>query len=305
MNFIDFFAGIGGFRKGMELAGHKCVGFCEFDEHAIASYKAIHETEGEWFAKDVRAVKGNDIPRADCWCFGFPCQDITNNGKQKGFNGEQSSLFFEVTRIIRETAEENKPSYLFIENVRNILSVNGGWDFAKVLIELDNIGYDAEWEVINSKYFGVPQSRDRTYIIGHLRGGGSREKILPIIGNNKEIDNRSRIPGSKAILIRQATKRGYIEAYIGDSINFEQPNSKTRRGRVGTMIANTLTTSCSQAVIYKNRLRKLTPRECFRLQGWDDKEYEAAAKVNQDSHLYKQAGNGVTVNVIHAIACRL
>lgn len=166
MDFLDFFAGIGGFRRGMELAGHKCVGFCEFDKFATASYTSMHllteeqrkylstlplnkrqkeilkeeYRNGEWYANDIRSVYAGDIPKADCWCFGFPCNDISVAGKQLGFRGNRSSLFFRVMYLIRQLEEENKPTYLFIENVKNLLSVNGGWDFARLLIEMDEGG---------------------------------------------------------------------------------------------------------------------------------------------------------------------
>lgn len=166
MKFIDFFAGIGGFRRGMELAGHKCVGFCEFDKFAVASYTSMHlltdkqreylsnftekqrqkeilkeeYRNGEWYAADIRRVYAGDIPKADCWCFGFPCQDISVAGKQLGFQGNRSSLFFRVMYLIGQLEEENKPTFLFIENVKNLLSVNGGWDFARLLIEMDRGG---------------------------------------------------------------------------------------------------------------------------------------------------------------------
>ena len=207
MKFLDFFAGIGGFRKGMELAGHECVGFCEFDKFATASYTSMHllteeqrefldkiplkqrqkeilkeeYRNGEWYANDIRRVYAGDIPKADCWCFGFPCQDISVAGKQAGFQGNRSSLFFRVMYLIGQLKEEDKPTYLFIENVKNLLSVNGGWDFARLLIEMDRAGYDAEWQVLNSKDFGVPQNRERCFIVGHLRGRGSAE-VFPIEG---------------------------------------------------------------------------------------------------------------------------
>jgi len=296
MKFIDFFAGVGGFRRGMELAGHECVGFCEFDKFATASYTSMHlltqeqrefldkmplkqrqkeilkeeYRNGEWYANDIRRVYAGDIPKADCWCFGFPCQDISVAGKQLGFQGNRSSLFFRVMYLIGQLEEENRPTYLFIENVKNLLSVNGGWDFARLLIEMEQGGYDAEWQVLNSKDFGVPQNRERCFIIGHLRG-----------------------------------------------------RSISRRGRVGQEIANTLDTSCNQgifvqvseelvvyAVWYEKyqcyiAIRKLTPKECFRLQGWTDDYFEKAEFVNSDSQLYKQAGNGVTVTVIEAMARKL
>lgn len=491
MKFIDFFAGIGGFRRGMELAGHECVGFCEFDKFATASYISMHllteeqrkELEklptkqrqkeilkekyrnGEWYANDIRRVYAGDIPKSDCWCFGFPCQDISVAGKQAGFQGNRSSLFFRVMYLVGQLKEEDKPTYLFIENVKNLLSVNGGWDFARLLIEMDAGGYDAEWQVLNSKDFGVPQNRERCFVIGHLRGR-STTKIFPIEGTdgensislnlfgclngrnsqrfrvysddglaptistkpggntepkvsilfdtsyvgqdgkvrvyenicptltsrdykeprsvgvvcnvnpsgkgmngnvydstglnptlttNKGEGNKNAIPvltpdraekrqnGRRfkddgepmftltgqdrhgvAVEVREATKQGYAECRVGiDSVNFTMPNSKTRRGRVGKEIANTLDTSCNQgifvqvseeltvyAVWYEKyqcyiAIRKLTPKECFRLQGWSDDYFEKAQFVNSDSQLYKQAGNGVTVSVIEAIAEKL
>ena len=201
MKFIDWFAGIGGFRRGMELAGHECVGFCEWDKFASASYRAMHTiTEeqreylatldlkkrqkeilkdeylnGEWYADDIRRVYAGGIPESDCWCFGFPCQDISVAGKQAGFKGNRSSLFFRVMYLLGQLEEEKKPAWLFIENVKNLLSVNGGWDFARLLVEMDAGGYDAEWGVLNSKHFGVPQNRERCFIIGRLRGRSGRE----------------------------------------------------------------------------------------------------------------------------------
>lgn len=209
MKFIDFFSGIGGFRRGMELAGHECVGFCEFDKFAVAGYTAMHlmteqEREyistlpknkrvaeagkeeyrhGEWYANDIRRIFAEDIPAADCWCFGFPCQDISVAGKQLGFNGTRSSLFYRVIRLVQDLEERDRPTHLFIENVKNLLSVNGGTDFLKLLIELDESGYDAEWQVINSADY-VPQNRGRVFIIGHLRGRSTKQ-IFPVEGADR------------------------------------------------------------------------------------------------------------------------
>lgn len=186
MTFIDFFAGVGGFRRGLELAGHKCLGFCEYDKFAVQSYRAIHDTEGEWYAKDIRTVRADDIPRADIWCAGFPCQDTSVAGKRLGFKGKRSSLFFTVTRLVQDLEEKDKPTYLFFENVKNLLSVNRGFDFARVLIELDEIGYDAEWCVFNSADV-IPQNRERVFIIGRLRGGNGRQ-VLPIRDSDTKTD---------------------------------------------------------------------------------------------------------------------
>lgn len=393
MKFIDFFAGIGGFRRGMELAGHECVGFCEFDKFATASYISMHllteeqrktledipikkrqkeilkeeYRNGEWYANDIRRVYAGDIPKADCWCFGFPCQDISVAGKQAGFQGNRSSLFFRVMYLVGQLKEEDKPTYLFIENVKNLLSVNGGWDFARLLIEMDRAGYDAEWQVLNSKDFGVPQSRERCFIIGHLRGR-STSKIFPIEGTdeknsvslnlfgclNGRNSQRDRVYSDDGLAPTISTKPGgntepKVSIKIIGEISSSQdgkilstdgianchsaghgnnpkiaiPGSKIRRGRVGKEIANTLDTSCNQgifvqvseelvvyAVWYEKyqcyiAIRKLTPKECFRLQGWSDDYFDKAQFVNSDSQLYKQAGNGVTVTVIEAIARKM
>lgn len=126
MKFIDFFSGIGGFHSGLEQAGMECVGWCEFDKFAQASYRVIYDTTNLWFGGDVTKVKGNDLPNADLWTFGFPCQDVSIAGKQKGIKeGTRSGLFFEIMRLIDER-KENKPKWLVCENVKNLLSIDGG-----------------------------------------------------------------------------------------------------------------------------------------------------------------------------------
>ncbi|HCD08216.1 MAG TPA: DNA (cytosine-5-)-methyltransferase [Lactobacillus sp.] len=188
MKFLDLFSGIGGFRLGLEQAGHTCVGSVEIDKFARKSYKAIFDTEGEFKANDIRTVRASELPKADIWTFGFPCQDISVAGKQLGFRGSRSSLFFAVTRLIRDLEEKDRPSILLIENVKNLLSINKGFDFAKLLIELDEIGYDAEWDVIDSSEV-VPQHRERTFIIGHFRGRRTRQ-VFPIRLSNTEINKK-------------------------------------------------------------------------------------------------------------------
>lgn len=239
MTFIDWFAGVGGFRKGLEEAGHECIGFCEFDEFATASYTSMHlltdeqreylstldmkdrqkeilkeeYRNGEWFANDIRRVYAGDIPEADCWCFGFPCQDISIAGKQTGFKGNRSGLFFRVMYLLGQLQEEKRPTYLFIENVKNLLSVNGGWDFARLLVEMDKGGYDAEWQVLNSKDFGVPQNRERIFIIGHLRGRGGRV-VFPLHADENETpelqghEDRNRVIANALCARIEADTRG-------------------------------------------------------------------------------------------------
>ncbi|HEL2680049.1 TPA: DNA cytosine methyltransferase [Streptococcus suis] len=435
MKFLDLFAGIGGFRLGMERAGHECVGFCEIDPFARKSYKAIHDTEGEIELHDITRVTDESvrgIGSVDIICGGFPCQAFSIAGKRAGFEDTRGTLFFEIARF----ASILRPKYLFLENVTGLLNHDNGNTFETILGALDELGYDAEWQVFNSKNFGVPQNRERVFIIGHLRGAGGRA-VFPFGGNDTAVDSKQskinkvgnirkmgksqsgdvvsvdslaptlcstttqkdplkvliagRLPGkfempnrvydpdgitptmqggglepkiiqrghgynqggehdtaptltsnswqeNNVLKIREAVSSGYVEANVGDSINLAFPNSTTSRGRVGKAVANTVLTGGAQGVVFYDlhnnnkkdivgtltasghsgstfagtfgifngvRIRKLTPRECWRLQGFPDWAFDRARAVNSNSQLYKQAGNSVTVNVIEAIARKL
>lgn len=370
MKFIDFFSGIGGFHTGLEKAGMKCIGWCEFDKFAQASYRAMYDTDNLWFGDDVTKVKGKNLPKADLWTFGFPCQDVSIAGKQKGIKeGTRSGLFYEIMRLIDE-CEENKPKWLVCENVKNLLSIDGGGGFLTVISEMAERGYSIEWKVYNSKNYGVPQNRERVYIIGYsgkecigkllpnprentttlkqvvggsqgmrvydpdgtsctlsaLGGGmGAKTGLYTImesgvhnLGNVTAYKNDYTVYASGVartlmacsykhvpqVAIKNATKTGYTMAEIGDGIDLAYPNSQTRRGRVQPQQANTLTTNDNLGVLVDDqpiRIRKLTPKECWRLQGFSDAQYEKAATVNSNSQLYKQAGNAVTVNVVEEI----
>ena len=309
MTFLDFFAGIGGFRRGMELAGHKCLGFCEFDKYATASYTSMHlcndddrkylatlplrqrqkeildekYRHGEWYSADIRGVACGSLPRADCWCFGFPCQDISVAGKQRGFDGERSSLFFEVMRLLKGTGGGDRPQWLLIEIVKNLLAVSAGFDFARVLCELEDLGYVVEWRLLNSKDFGVPQNRERLYIVG-FHGDRFPGDPLDFPGNSRETDVRlKQLNNAKSMALRIFDPSGIACCLLANG------------------------GAWARAGLYKvgDRVRELTPREAFRIQGWTDEYFERAMLVNFKSQLYKQAGNGVTVNVVKAIGERL
>ena len=358
MKFIDFFAGIGGFRLGMEQAGHECVGHCEIDKFADKSYRAMHDVkESEWYADDITRVEPDELPEADCYCFGFPCQAFSIAGNRRGFEDTRGTLFFEVMRLVKE----RKPRILFAENVKGLLNHDGGRTFGVIISAMDELGYDVEWQVLNSANFGVPQNRERVFIIGHLRGTSGR-KVFPVSKGNKKADGiqgltantiTTRIGESQGVgtYVAESEQPAQIKQIIGGSQGYRVydpeglsvtlgsqgggmgaktglyaipvltpdrtekrqngrrfksvPNSKTRSGRVGKGVANTLDTSCAQGVLDGYRIRKLTPRECFRLQGFPDEYFERAKAVNSDNQLYKQAGNSVTVNVIYEIARRL
>lgn len=443
MLFLDLFAGVGGFRRGLELAGHKCVGFCEWDKFATASYTSMHcitdeqraylatldlkqrqkeilkekYRNGEFYSNDVRLIGRGNVPRADIWTFGAPCQDFSVAGHRKGLEGDRSSLVREVFRAISELEEADRPEWLIYENVKGMLSSNRGYDFAAILLEMEQLGYDIEWEVFNTKNFGIPQNRERVYTVGHLGKRGGKYQIFPLKTADGETDipeinqigqwnnstrknpNQYRVYAPKGIAPTLNTAEGggrepHIpvplkfgidynaggqERPIANCISARYNSGVTRHSQEGTAVcvpvltpdraekrqngrrfkdngdeSFTLTaqdrhgvalgiidpqgrngkenkiSDCAptlraqthgnepqivvkletgeelNAVWYEKyqcyiAIRKLTPRECFRLQGWTDDYFDKAEFVNSDSQLYKQAGNGVTVAVAEEI----
>src|SRR5699024_6974035 len=198
MKFIDLFAGIGGFRTGMEMNGHECVAFCEIDKYARQSYKAMYDTTNEEELHDITKWTDGHIRQfvrdrghIDCITGGFPCQSFSIAGKRGGFADTRGTLFFEIMRI----ADIVRPRYLFLENVEGLLNHDGGATFETILNTLDEFGYDAEWQVLNSKNFGVPQNRERVFIIGHLRGAGGRA-VFPVGGENKTTNGKIKVLGN-------------------------------------------------------------------------------------------------------------
>jgi DNA (cytosine-5)-methyltransferase 1 len=365
MRFLDLFAGIGGFRLGLEQSGHKCVGYVEWDKFARKSYEAIHNVQGEWTKEDITTTTNDDFRYLrglgiDLICGGVPCQAFSIAGLRGGFQDTRGTMFFEFARFI----EQIKPRFFLFENVKGLLSHEKGKTFATMLSVFHDLGYDAEWQVCNSKDFGTPHNRERIMLVGYIRGQCRREifplgrtsgstpiqivgetsshnsqqiyspngsvgtilardykdpKRIIVVGNLYPSGGQSgdiidpngisscldtmqggnRMP---KIRIAENTKQGYAEATVGDSVNFTNEHSKTRRGRVGKQIANTLETNINQGVVLPNyKIRKLTPRECWRLQTFPDWAFDRASKVNSDSQLYKQSGNSVTVSIIAEI----
>lgn len=462
MKVLSLFSGIGAFEKALTNMGvkYELVNYCEIDKYASKSYSAIHNVPESKNLGDITKVDTSKLPNnIDLLTYGFPCQDISLAGHQRGFEHEgertRSGLFFEALRLI----EDLQPKFAICENVKNLTSKKFEKEFSIVLNSLEEAGYKNYWKVLNAKDYGIPQNRERVFIISvredidkgydfpepfdlelrlkdmlddvvdekyylsekliagfskhndnHnakgtgfiwkpktgdevancLRANGSlaptdntlivNESKVMKIGNLSEKNTQSRSvynPNGVSptlcagmdhgntmphITIKEATKQGYTEAYEGDSINLEQPNSKTRRGRVGRGVAQTLTTSPQQAIVEpkwnknKNvsldtyvemaiengcelpcavdeqnvtvntkgtvgslttngssakrnnrvieptlRIRKLTPKECFRLMGFDDEDFYKAEKVNSNTQLYKQAGNSIVVDVIEEL----
>lgn len=190
IRFFDMFSGIGGFRSGLEwIGGFECIGHCEIDKYANQAYNAIYEPKGELFYEDARTINPDDLPDIDLICAGFPCQAFSIAGRRQGFDDARGTLFFEIARI----AAIKRPPFLLLENVPGLLSHDGGWTFATILLTLSELGYDVTWQVLNSKDFGVPQSRKRVYIIGFLRERCAGEILAFNEANVKALAQR--IPG--------------------------------------------------------------------------------------------------------------
>ena len=372
---LDLFSGIGGFHLGFERAGYKVKSyFSEIDKHAVAVYK--NQFKDSEYVGSVIDIKGDELPNIDLITFGSPCQDFSLAGKRQGMQGERSSLILEAIRLISEC----RPRVFIWENVKGTFSSNSGEDFAAILQAFANIGgYRLEWQLLNTSWF-LPQNRERIYLVGYSTTTKRNWRGVFPIGEtsqpNSELERTRKAvtkcltargqeghAGMQLINVKSATKQGYEVATEGDSINLSQPTSKTRRGRVGKQKANTLETSCNQAVVEPNytykkvnetieqnrdafkegevmaldfynqsvrnespcltdpkhnnigvfngyRIRRLTPIECERLQGFPDNHtqygnYNGEIKEMSNTQRYKQCGNAVTVDVVQAIANKI
>jgi len=319
---------------------------------------------------DISLVSPASLGDIDLFTYSFPCQDISLAGNGKGLaegSDTRSGLLWECRKII----SANKPRVLLMENVKNLVGKKFKEDFDKWCKELEDLGYENHWQVMNAKDYGIPQNRERVFMISILGGGDfefpkkeplelrlkdmledqvdekyylSKEMLKGLIINENppKKDNIAIIGHSgsggqkgyihdpegfigalsatdykqpKQIAVKQATKKGYTIAEEGDSINFEQPNSKTRRGRVGKGVAQTLTTSCNQGTLEDLRIRKLTPLECFRLMNVSDEDFYKIKQALMDvfykgqnrcgSQLYKLAGNSIVTECMKRIWANL
>lgn len=271
IKYLDMYSGIGGFRSALDaVGGFECVGYCEIDKFAKQAYETLYDTKGEMYFEDARNINPDDLPDIDLICAGFPCQSFSIAGRQRGFDDTRGTLFFEIARI----AAAKRPALLFLENVQNLLSHDKGRTFEIILEVLDDIGYDVSWTVLNSANFGVPQSRNRVFITGFLRGRCAGEIFAFSQANPKTL--KQRLPGREGnrvydsnglaitltssaggfggrtglyiLPIKSKTKIGYQFAHSSDSINTAYANNNTRRGRVGKGIAHTETTTATLAV---------------------------------------------------------
>ena len=328
MKFISLFAGIGGFDLALERLGHECVCANDIDTYCKIVYDKHFNTKQT--TQDIRTIASGDIPDHDILCGGFPCQSFSVAGKRGGFNDTRGTLFYEIARI----AQDKRPTYLFLENVKGLLSHDNGRTFETILRTFDELGYELQWQVLNSKNFGVPQNRERVFIIGHLRGE-PRPQIFPL-RENDEVCSRPRATEEKVyagtLTARQfsswngnyirkvnnpshSNNRVYSSEGIAPTLNTMQGGNRQpkivarginhpsrgmeiRKDEIAATIKSGESGTQRPKALIGTQIRRLTPLECERLQGFPDGWTEGVS----DTQRYKMLGNAVTVNVIYEIA---
>jgi len=319
------FTGVGGFELGLEKAEennkeyskrnisdtsnrgakevqckrqYNCIGFSEIDKYASELLKNKWSNIKNY--GDATKINPRELPDFDMLCGGFPCQAFSIAGKREGFKDTRGTMFFEIARIVKV----KRPKTLLLENVKGLLNHEGGKTFRTILQTLSELGYNVQWMVLNSKFFGVPQNRERVFIIASLRGE-SRPEILPF-GQGNKINNGKQEEQTTRCLTSQYYKQGQWEQYIKETIPKYTQYGKHQQDRIYEKDRPIGTLSSSQAGDYKfkienMKIRRLTPTECERLQGFPDGWTEGFS----DTQRYKMMGNAVTVNVVRAIAQRL
>ena len=258
-----------------------CVGYSEIDKYAIKVYEK--QFPGVKNYGDITRINAKELPDFDCLVGGFPCQAFSIAGKRRGFDDTRGTLFFDLARILRE----KQPRYFVFENVKGLLSHDQGNTFRTIITTIDELGYDCQWSVLNSKNFGVPQNRERVYIVGHLRGT-PRPQIFPIAGANGE---------------------DIIVSGILNTETWRKRHEQIRRVHSGAGVSPTIPTAQGGGVMIKvdtPSIRRLTPLECERLQGFPDGwTAEGVDGAISDSQRYKMCGNAVTTNVVQAVFERI
>lgn len=329
----EMFAGIGGFRLAFERAGgFRVVWANEIDKYACQVYRR-HFGSKELVEGDIREVKTADIPDIDLLCAGFPCQTFSvASTKRKGTGESRGTLFAQIVRV----ASAKRPKLLLLENVRGLLSSSAGRDFAVIIRTLGGLGYILQWEVLNSKHYGVAQNRERVFIVGHL-GRECFRQVFPIredVGGFGEALGEAQGEGARLRSDNSPSIAGAISGQGGGNKGFFIQTANTLSSRYGKDgsecliqlnddggsqvnriyspdgLSPTVPTACGGAHIPKistrvgdgdsrsGSIRMLTPRECERLQGFPDGWTEGVS----DTQRYKLLGNAVTVNVVQYVA---
>lgn len=293
IRFYDLFGGIGGFRLGLERTnGFKCVGYCDSDKYAVKVYNKNFGENHE--PTDVRKLDADKLPDFDLLVGGFPCQPFSIAGRRKGFNEDRGTLFHEIIRIAEAKGKPN----LLLENVKGLLSAQDGNAFKYIIAQLSELGFCVEWQVLDSRHFGVPQHRERVFI--HCFRGESGKTIFPITEGNSGFKAEVGREKQFRSAVTRTLKATYARRPTDVIINQHFLRTGWRGDGVFADVVPTLETGSGRDLVL-NGVRKLTPIECERLQSFPD---DWTAGVS-DSQRYKLLGNAVTVNVIEFLGRRL
>lgn len=309
MRLLSLFSGIGAFERALDNlgVGYELVNFCEIDKYASKAYSLIHKVPESKNLKDVREVNTNRLKDLDLITYGFPCQDISLAGNQKGFEDEngnitRSGLFFEALRIIDKT----RPKIAIAENVKALTSKKFEKELTIVLGSLNRLGFNNYYQVLNAKDYGIPQNRDRVFIVS------IRQDIDKGFSFPKKQDLRL----TMADLLEDNVGEEYYltEKVLNSFLTHKKRHQERGNGfkfepKDGSGVATTILTTAGSRptdnfIMVNNatKIRKLTPKECFRLMGFEDKDIDILIDNGiSRTQLYKMAGNSIVVNVVYYI----
>ena len=319
MKFIELFAGVGAFRLGLENTGHTCVWSNEWNEKARRIYDRQHGEKPD--GRDIRDVKGSELPEADLIVGGFPCATFSVAGQRTGFSLEDTrgTLAFEMFRL----ASEKQIPYILFENVKGLLGHDKGRTFGIILSVLDALGYDCQWELLDSQNFGIPQHRERIFLIANLRGH-PRPKVFPIgiTGKKNDGENKHKSKGRQGFfsdisptIDAHYYKGGAARQYV--AVRAVLTPSRAEKRQNGRRMKEDGEPSFTVGVVDRHgvaigtneklAIRKLTPLECERLQGLPDNftKYYEDGSVVADSIRYERCGRTITIPVVEAIGKKL
>lgn len=319
-----------GQRTELGLQGLDVVGYSEIDKHAIKVYERHFPNVKNY--GDITKINAKELPDFDCLVGGFPCQAFSIAGKRRGFEDTRGTLFFDLARILRE----KQPRYFVFENVKGLVSHDQGNTFRTIITTIDELGYDCQWSVLNSKNHGVPQNRERIIIVGHLRvtprpqvfpiGGSLRENLEPNQERTSDIFPTIRAThyksGDNQPVIRQvnnpvhSNNRAYDASGISPALNTmqggnRQPKVLAKTIRTGGRSSPHGSKQNWDSYEVNGTIRRLTPLECERLQAFEDNwtkygvESDGTTVEISDTQRYKMCGNAVTTNVIRAVFERI
>jgi DNA (cytosine-5)-methyltransferase 1 len=311
--YIDLFAGIGGFRLALDSFGAKCVFSSDIDKYAQEVY---NDNFGELPEGDITEINEEQIPSHDILCAGFPCQAFSISGKQRGFEDTRGTLFFDIARI----AKQHKPKMLFLENVKNFERHDHGRTLEIVLKNLSDLNYDSYYKVLDASNFGVPQKRERIYILAFQKYLNvtkyefpkpkiEQKRLRDILLSNSETKKYFKYRKDVTLKNNLIINKDMFGKYPNKSIRIGTVNNGGQGDRIYHIDGQAITLSAygggtgakTGLYLVENQVRKLAPRECARLMGFPD-----SFKLHKsDSQSFKQLGNSIVVNVLQHILISL